>query len=176
MVYCAFLRGVNVKGTNMKMSEVVCVFESAGLENVSSVLATGNIIFTSDQEPEAIKKNLEKDMSKHFSYDAHLFLQSKAEIENIFNNNPFKSKPENHIYVFVGKKGIENTLWEEFNKSPKSESEDAQIVKNNFYWQIEKGFTLASHFGKILGNKNLKDCFTSRNLNTFEKIVKKMKP
>lgn len=50
MKYCAFLRGVNVKGTNMKMAEVCEVFKKAGMVEVSSVLASGNIIFASDKE------------------------------------------------------------------------------------------------------------------------------
>ena len=52
MKYCAFLRGVNVKGTAMKMVEVVEVFKNAGMKNVSSVLATGNILFESEETPE----------------------------------------------------------------------------------------------------------------------------
>jgi hypothetical protein len=47
-------------------------------------------------------------------------------------------------------------------------------VNNIFYWQVPKGNTLDSTFGKILGRKSLKDQFTSRNINTFEKIIKKM--
>ena len=35
--YCAFLRGVNVKGTTMKMAEVCTVFENAGMISVSSM-------------------------------------------------------------------------------------------------------------------------------------------
>lgn len=38
MKFCAFLRGVNVKGTSMKMAEVVDVFKKAGMEEVLSVL------------------------------------------------------------------------------------------------------------------------------------------
>ena len=52
MKHCAFLRGVNVNGTAMKMAEVCYVFKKAGMKDVSSVLATGNILFESDEAPE----------------------------------------------------------------------------------------------------------------------------
>ncbi|WP_435525892.1 hypothetical protein [Chryseobacterium indoltheticum] len=42
-----------------------------------------------------------------------------------------------------------------------------EIVNNIFYWQVSKGNTLDSNFGKVLGKKSLKDQFTSRNINTF---------
>ena len=51
MKYCAFLRGVNVKGTAMKMADVVEVFKKQGLIKVSSILATGNILFESEENP-----------------------------------------------------------------------------------------------------------------------------
>jgi len=174
--FCAFLRGVNVKGTNMKMADVCSVFERAGVRNISSVLASGNIIFSSEKNAEALKPILEKAMSEHFSYDAFLFVKSEKEIETIFRDTPFEAEASYHIYSFVGVDGIERVLMSEFEKGMKAPGEEAQIVGSNFYWKVPKGNTLESEFGKILGRKNLKDSFTSRNINTFEKVLKKMKP
>lgn len=172
--FCAFLRGVNVKGTAMKMAEVCSVFEKAGMKQVSSVLASGNILFSSGKNKKELKKLFEKAMSEHFDYEAFLFVKDKNEVEAIFSKNPFETDPGFHIYSFAGVEGIEKTLMEAFQKSKKAEGESAQILENNFYWKIPKGNTLDSGFGKILGKKHLKDSFTSRNLNTFEKTLKKM--
>jgi len=173
MKYCALLRGVNVKGTNMKMAEVCQVFKEAGMHEVSSVLASGNIIFSSDQKADDLKKILEKAMSGHFSYEAFLFVKSQEEIQNALDNHPFEKNEALHSYIFTGNKGIDETLMQEFENVPKAEKEAAEIADHTFYWQVPKGNTLDSAFGKILGRKNLKDQFTSRNLNTFEKILKK---
>ena len=64
-------------------------------------------------------------------------------------------------------------MLEEFKKVNHQENEEAKIVNQNFYWKIPKGNTLDSGFGKILGKKLLKDKFTSRNINTIEKIMNK---
>ncbi|WP_394673758.1 DUF1697 domain-containing protein [uncultured Chryseobacterium sp.] len=174
MKYCAFLRGVNVKGTNMKMADVCQVFAGAGMENVSSVLASGNIIFSSDKNTDELKQVLEKAMSEKFSYQAFLFVKSQEETENLRIGNPFGKNDDFHVYVFVGDQGIEEILMQEFNDASKAEHEKAAMVNHVLYWQVPKGSTLDSSFGKILGRKNLKDRFTSRNINTFEKILKKM--
>jgi len=92
MKYCAFLRGVNVKGTNMKMADVCQVFKQAGMEDVVSVLASGNIVFSSDKKAEELKSILEKAMSDHFSYEAFLFVKSQEETESFWNSNPFRKK------------------------------------------------------------------------------------
>jgi uncharacterized protein (DUF1697 family) len=78
-----------------------------------------------------------------------------------------------HIYAFVTNDGVENSLMKEFENALKTENEAAEIVNHIFYWQVPKGNTLDSAFGKILGKKSMKDQFTSRNINTFEKILKK---
>ena len=171
--FCAFLRGVNVKGTSMKMAEVSQVFSDAGMKEVSSILASGNILFSLDKNSSELKKILEKSMLDHFNYDAFLFIKTEKEVKEIFENNPFKILAENHIYAFVGIEAVEKTLQEEFQNAEKSENEKGKIVGNTFYWQISKGNTLGSNFGKILGKKSLKDKMTSRNINTFEKILKK---
>lgn len=172
MKYCAFLRGVNVKGTNMKMAEVCEVFRGAGVEHVSSVLASGNILFASEKDPAELKNILEKAMSAHFSYEAFLFIKSQSEIESFWNGNPFKKDENLHCYTFIGNDGVENILMKEFESAAKTAHEEAKIIDRIFYWQVPKGNTLDSTFGKILGKKSLKDQLTSRNINTFEKILK----
>lgn len=173
MKYCAFLRGVNVKGTNMKMAEVCQVFEDAGMENVSSVLASGNIVFSSEKNADELKDILEKAMSGHFNYEAFLFVKNESETNLFWTGNPFERNENFHSYAFVGNESIENILMKEFENAVKTENEKAEIVNNIFYWQISKGNTLDSSFGKVLGKKSMKDQFTSRNINTFEKILKK---
>lgn len=173
--YCAFLRGINVNGTRMQMKDVCKVFVDQGLDSVKSVLATGNIIFESEKNPEDLKLNLEKALSSAYNYDAHLFIKSEAEIQNIFNENPFTIDENFHNYVFVGIENIGETLSDYFKNCTKNDGEEAKLINNNFYWKVKKGETLDTEFGKILGKKSFKNEMTSRNLNTFEKILAKLK-
>lgn len=157
----------------MKMAEVCKVFKDAGMKEVISILASGNIVFSSDKKAEELKTILEKAMSDHFSYDAFLFIKSQEETAVFWNSIPFEKNENLHIYGFVGMSGVENILMEEFEKAAQAEGEKAEIVNDIFYWQVPKGNTLDSTFGKVLGKKSLKDQMTSRNVNTFEKILKK---
>ena len=176
MKYCAFLRGVNVKGTNMKMLDVCEAFQNVGMQKVTSVLASGNILFQSDKNAVELKKILEQKMSETFNYEAFLFILKENEISEIVNNLPFQKDENFHNYVFISLPGTEKKLMEEFAKSGNPEFENGKIINQTFYWKTPKGNTLESQFGKILGRKNMKDKFTSRNINTFEKIVNKINP
>jgi uncharacterized protein (DUF1697 family) len=61
----------------MKMADVCKVFSDAGVQNVSSVLASGNILFQSDKNSTELKTILEKAMSEHFNYEAFLFIKNE---------------------------------------------------------------------------------------------------
>ncbi|WP_312336127.1 DUF1697 domain-containing protein [Sphingobacterium sp.] len=174
MKYCAFLRGVNMKGTNMKMADVCQVFKDAGVTDVTSVLASGNIVFSSEKGTEQLKQLLEESMSAYFSYEAFLFIRSEEEVGLLQANIPFETDAGFHVYAFVGIEGVEKILMDEFSNATQGPGEEAEIVNSVFYWRVPKGNTLDSSFGKVLGKKNLKDKMTSRNINTFEKILKKM--
>ena len=171
---CAFLRGVNLGGAPMKMTDVCSIFEKAGMKDVSSIQESGNILFSSMRSKDEAKALLEKAMSEHFNYDAFLFIKDKAEIESICTKAPFEAREDFHTYCFIGVDGIEKTLIAEFERSAKSQGGEAQVVAGNFYWKVLKGNTLGSEFGKVLGRKSLKSTLSSRNLNTFERVLKKM--
>lgn len=173
--YCAFLRGVNVNGTSMKMKDVCDVFSKEGMQNVQSLLASGNVIFESEKDSETLKSILEKAMSEAFSYEAFLFIRTLEKIESIAENTPFETKENFHNYVFISDKNSASELLTFFENAKNKDQESAKIVKDVFYWQTPKGNTLQSDFGKILGKKSLKDKLTSRNFNTIEKIITKLK-
>lgn len=175
MKYCAFLRGVNVNGTSMKMKDVCDVFSNTGMQNVQSVLASGNILFESEIDAKTLKPILEKAMSEAFSYEAFLFVKTLEEIKTIVENMPFETKEDFHNYVFISDKTTTKDLLVFFENAKNKDQESAKIVKDVFYWQTPKGNTLQSDFGKILGKKSLKDKLTSRNFNTIEKIITKLK-
>jgi len=174
MRFCAFLRGVNVNGTSMKMADVRDVFESAGLSEVSSVLASGNILFSSEKSVNELKISLERAMSDHFKYDAFMFIKTKDEVKQILQDVPFQNDSSSHVYAFIGEDGIDKMLDDEFSKVKASETEKAKVVNHHFYWQNSKGNTVKSDFGKILGNKRYKHLVTSHNINTIEKILQKL--
>ncbi len=174
MKYCAFLRGINVNGIRLKMTDICEIFEDAGMQKVSSVLNTGNILFTFDKNEVELKQILEEKLSHHFKYKAFLFLKNEEEIFQILTENPFEKEENLHIYIFITETGTGSVLAENFQNAQKGEDEKGLLIGDTFYWQVKKGNTLESDFGKILGKATLKQKITSRNLNTLEKVKMKI--
>ncbi|MFK4925176.1 DUF1697 domain-containing protein [Lactococcus garvieae] len=161
MRYCAFLRGINVGGTKLKMVDLKKEFEAAGFTDVITVLATGNVIFSSATLP---------DLS---FLPVQSFIKTEQQVREIVQNNPFQPEEDYHFYVFVAEKTFAQIAQSEFNLLNTS-AEEGLVRADTFYWKVPKGMTLTTAFGKILGKKVYKDLFTSRNINTLERIIKKL--
>jgi uncharacterized protein (DUF1697 family) len=173
--YAAFLRGVNVGGVNLKMSEVAAALTDAGLDNVRTILATGNVTLDSPDAADAVRATAEKALRKQFGYDAWVLVYPIKKVRAIVDGYPFEAEVDGYqSYVtFVSDAGVldelaaladDATADEKIARGPKS----AGVI----YWQVAKGHTLDSTIGKTMGKKQYKSSTTTRNLRTLAKVVK----
>ncbi len=89
--YIAFLRGINMIGSKvMKMHDLRQLFLRAGLDDVETFLATGNVAFwTAETNPMQVTHLLEQWLANEFGYHVHVFLRTVAAIRQIVDHNPF---------------------------------------------------------------------------------------
>lgn len=168
--YCAFLRGVNVGGRKMLMKDVKGVAEQAGLRDVVTVLATGNVVFSSDEPAEAVAGRLAEALGEHYGGPVFLFVKDAAQVDQTVGAVPFEDDPDLHVYAFVCEDGFESTLLAEFRGVTPVAGETAAVEQGCFFWRVPKGSTLDAGFSKILGKPRLRDRFTSRNISTMRKV------
>jgi uncharacterized protein (DUF1697 family) len=71
--YLVLLRGINVGGRNkVPMAALRELLEAHGHTQVSTYIASGNVILSSDHSPTAIKRELEESLPKAFRLDSEL--------------------------------------------------------------------------------------------------------
>jgi uncharacterized protein (DUF1697 family) len=90
--YVALLRGINVGGRKLiKMEQLAQIFTAAGLKNVRTYIASGNVIFESGSANKAaLTRKIEKVLDQTLGYEVTVVLRTLSEIENIINRNPFR--------------------------------------------------------------------------------------
>lgn len=177
--FCALLRGVNVKGTSMKMEDLKAAFIKMGFTNIKTILATGNVIFKTEKalEAEALKRYIEEELSSCFEYDSHVFLRDTGDMKELLDcGASFPAPKDCHHYTLVcDDQEILEELKELFNNIPHEPQEEFYVTSGYAFWIVPKGSTLSSEFGnKVLGKKRYKSSLTSRNKNTLEKIYTAM--
>jgi uncharacterized protein (DUF1697 family) len=168
--YVALLRGVNVGGVNMKMSDLAGVVRDLGYENVKTVLASGNVLFETSGSASGAKKALEGALRKAFGYEAWVHVLTVAQVEKIIAGYPYPRSAGNHAYVvFIEKADVRDELLA-VELDPKVEK--AEAGEGVVYWTVPKGDTLGSAMGKAQGAGKHKPWLTTRNLNTLEKLTR----
>ncbi|HSN42721.1 MAG TPA: DUF1697 domain-containing protein [Propionibacteriaceae bacterium] len=88
--YAALLRGIAPSGKNQSNAELRGVFDSLGFERVSSVLASGNIIFSSDNEDvPALERSIEEGLIRDLGLRSRTIVRSHAELRRLLDSDPF---------------------------------------------------------------------------------------
>ena len=79
--FIAFLRGINVGGHRVKMDRLRELFEELGLEDVSTFIASGNVIFSADSgDVQSLRVKIEEGLAKGLGYDVPTFLRTPAQL------------------------------------------------------------------------------------------------
>jgi uncharacterized protein (DUF1697 family) len=170
--YVAFLRGVNVGGVNLKMAEVARAFTDAGLDDVVTVLASGNVLLTSRAGVDAVRRTCEQALRDAFGYDAWVLAYDLSTVAAISAAFPFAREVDgHHSYVtFV----TDADVLDELADLAADAKPDEKIERGDgvLYWQVPKGGTLDTTIGKTMGKKRYKSSTTTRNLRTVDKLLK----
>ena len=167
--YAAFLRGVNVGGVNLKMAAVAEALTEAGFTDVTTVLASGNVLLTSSAAATEVRTTAEGALRARFGYDAWVLVYPVADVEAISAGYPFeRERPGHHSYVtFVSDADVLDDLIALAATSDESIARGKGVV----YWQVPATSTLDSAIGKTMGRKRYKSSTTTRNLRTVEKVL-----
>ena len=171
MKYVALLRGVNVGGRVVKMDEVRHLFESLGYSEVSTVLQSGNVVFTSSTSEVDLADEIAVALTEAFDYPAKVLVRSIAFVQQVAANYPFEASDaskQNYVIFFEG--GLEEALAEDA-KDLDSTVDRIEVAAGVLYWQVAKGMTLKSELAKLLTLAKYRDFHTNRNMNTLQKII-----
>jgi uncharacterized protein (DUF1697 family) len=173
MKYVAFLRAINVGGNAViKMADLKKRFEAAGLENVQTYIQSGNVIFESDQDPDALEKQIEHLLEKAAAYKIHAFVRTMREVQSIAKKSPFSAKDDEMAYVtFLEKKS--DKKGQQALLSFRSEADDFAFKGRELY-SLRRDREKSVFSGNFV-EKHLKMPATTRNMTTIAKIVAKHK-
>jgi len=173
--YIAFLRGINVGGNKMiKMEDLKRIFRALGFQNVTTILASGNVLFdTTKAEATALGAKIAAQLKSSIGHEIGVLIRSVEELQRLADSKPFdkvKVTPQTRLYVTFLCQAPKTVLKVPF-KSPDKDFQILHASKNEVCTVLTltpstqstdlMGF-LEKHFGKQI---------TTRNWNTIAKIL-----
>jgi uncharacterized protein (DUF1697 family) len=171
--YVAFLRGVNVGGVNLKMADVAAALTDAGFTDVTTVLASGNVLVTSGATVGTVRTTAEKALRDAFGYDAWVLAYDRSAVAAISAAFPFEREVDGHHSYVTFVTGAD--VLDELSGLGEDAGPDEKIERGEgvVYWQVPKSGTLDTTIGKTMGKKRYKSSTTTRNLRTIDKVLAK---
>jgi uncharacterized protein (DUF1697 family) len=90
VLYVALLRGINVGGKNMiRMVDLKASFEAGGFAEVSTYIASGNVLFRAPRSSSAaLSRQIEGMLTKTFGYRASIVLRTHPQMRAVVDGAP----------------------------------------------------------------------------------------
>jgi uncharacterized protein (DUF1697 family) len=143
--WIALLRGVNVNGITIRNADLADLFRSLGHTDVRTVLASGNVVFTTTDpvDPVELRASVEQALRDRFGYDAWIVLVRHDALADLVAGFPF------------------------------APAADRQVARGDgvVHWSCPKGSSTSTAFAKRAGAARFKRTTTARNTNTLRKLL-----
>ena len=171
--YIAFLRGLNIGGHRIKMTDLCAHFESLGFARAESFIASGNIVFeTRSANPAAMERKIESHLRASLGYDVATFIRSLPEVIAISKYKPFKDGVLKSARVLnvgflpepPGAAAIAALM------KHRSAGDDFHLNGREVYWACKTGQSESAFF-KVGFEKVFKCRVTVRNVNTITRVA-----
>ena len=175
--FVAFLRGINVGGHHkVPMADLRRTLGRLGLEDVQTLLNSGNVIFATEQRDVAhLENTISSDLARTFGFSIPVIVRPAKSIQQLYAKNPFAGivvTKDIRLYVTFMKKKVEFGLalpWTSDDGSYKIIDVRDDIVLSVLDLSRSKTPKAMEALEKMFG----KDV-TTRNWKTIERLVGKM--
>ena len=111
-VFVAFLRGVNLGKRTVKSADLVSAFDGMGFANTRTLIASGNVIFEADAEPN-LAARIETGLKQKFGFEIGTVLRTQEALREMVKAAPFKSIPADadaKLYVALLHQPVGNVI------------------------------------------------------------------
>jgi uncharacterized protein (DUF1697 family) len=172
MRYVALLRGINVGGkTLIRMADLKECVESLGLDDVSTFIASGNVLFSSDERDAAkLERAIEGAVEKRFRLPVKVVVLDRAAYARIVKAIPKAWLGDQTLRANVAfvRRGTEAKQVVR-DLAPDPAVEEVKATNGAILWATKRDALNRSVMRKLIGGAAYKQ-LTVRNLNTTLKL------
>lgn len=163
------LRAVNVGGAKLPMARLRELATDLGASDVSTYIASGNLICTPPEGAKAFGAALEKAIEKEFGFYRECIIRTPAQLKKALDQYPFKvDDPKNGHIVFLLDKPTKAAV--EKARGHETGTDRWEVIGREWHIRYDHGSGRSDMKTAVIG-KALGVPGTSRNLRTIEKLI-----
>lgn len=171
----AFLRAINVGGHIVRMEDLRRLFEELGFTQVSTFIASGNVIFTTRAKPDALAPRIEQHLRQALGYEVPTFLRTDVQVAEIAACRPFPASlvsraRMSYVGFLASDPGVPGRSSLKALASP---IEHLHLKGREVYWLTESKLS-ESRLSYAAFEKALRTKATFRGMNTVERLAARL--
>ncbi len=161
-IYIALLRAVNVGGTGkLPMSELRTMCLDAGFTDVTTYIASGNVVLRTETDAANVKHQMELRLKQHAAKPVSVIVRTFDELVAVLEANPFKETPPNQsVTIFLDEPPPKDLI----DRVTGQKGEELQLGRREIYVHYINGIANSTLKIPIANNG------TGRNINTLTKL------
>ncbi len=169
----AFLRAINVGGRTVPMARLVELFQALDLEDISTVIASGNVLFTSRSRPALLEKQIDRHLEAELGYRAESFVRTIPALAGILAHDIYSAREMAgaHALMIGFLRTAPSAAVIKAVQSLQGPSDQLRFDGCELYWlraSRDSDPKLANTLEKAIGQP-----MTVRNINTVRRIVER---
>lgn len=176
--YVALLRGINLGKRRIKMATLTALFSPLGFEAISTVLASGNVLFASPRRSAfRIEAEIAAMLQQNLGYPVPTHLRTSAELRAIIHHAPFGQRflehPRASTQVTFFNQPIAPPIAAEL-EALGTRTDQLKVIGRELYWRCATRLSESPLWQDPRKNPHLLASGTTRNLQTLQKIAAKL--
>lgn len=174
--YIAFFASMNVGGNRLKMAELREVLEREGLEDVETVVASGNVLFSYDDRPtDGLSEMLARMVKEYFRFETFAAVCNAAQVRAAIEDNPFRESGEEkfvHTLFLDGeadKDGFAKLLADHAGRGAEKIAKGSRCLYIDYVDGVGSSRLTGDFIERRIGTRG-----TARNMRSLQRILDKM--
>ncbi|WP_340587010.1 DUF1697 domain-containing protein [Erythrobacter alti] len=174
--YVAFFASMNVGGNRLTMAELREALERAELEDIETVVASGNVLFSYDDRPtDGLSEMLAFIVKDHFRFETFAAVRNAAEVRAAIENNPFRDTGEEKLVhtLFldgeVDEEGFAKLLADHEGRGPERIAKGPRCLYIDYAEGVGTSRLTGDFIERRIGTRG-----TARNMRSLQRILDKM--
>ena len=170
--YVAFLGSINVGGHRVTMDRLRTECAAFGLRNVSTFIASGNVIFNATARPAAVERDLAAVLGDRLGFPVPVFVRTAAAVLATASREPFGdggiAEGETHHVGFL--RAAPSAAAVVAAHALSNDHDALAVVGSELHWRVRGGFASSSIKASTLV-KTLGQALTVRNMTSVRKLA-----
>ena len=172
--YVAFLRAVNVGRRRVAMATACAALSEIGLEDVSSFVNSGNLLFSATGRASGHEATIRKALESTFGFEMTTFVRTAAQVEALATDKPFGPLATGHTQFALLTLAPMSAADRRTVEALSNEHDEVVVVGRDIHWLIRSKSTETTLGPTVWKHALPNNPTTARNTTMLMKLVTKL--